>query len=44
MSDGQFCECFSNSDLKVPIKLDNEVSFTNKFSLIATMNHCDSFK
>ena len=29
----------SNNDLTVPITVEDEVSFTNKYSLIATINH-----
>ena len=29
----------SNKDLTVPITIEDEVSFTNKYSLIATINH-----
>ena len=29
----------SNKDLTVPIIIEDEVSFTNKYSLIATINH-----
>ena len=29
----------SNKDLTVPITVEDEVSFTNKYSLIATINH-----
>ena len=36
------CSCTqseSNKDLTVPITIEDEVSFTNKYSLIATINH-----
>ena len=33
----------SNKDLTVPITIEDEVSFTNKYSLIATINHSGTF-
>ena len=39
IKDEQIFDCFPNSVLKVFITLDNEVSFTNKYSLVATINH-----
>ena len=32
----------SNKDLAFPITIEDEVSFTNKYSLIATINHSDT--
>ena len=29
----------SNKDLTVPISIEDDVSFTNKYSLVATINH-----
>ena len=42
IKDQQFFDCFPNSVLKLPIKLDDEVSFTNKYSLVATINNSGS--
>ena len=42
IKDEQIFDCFPNSVLKVPITLDDEVSFTNKYSLVATINHSGS--
>ena len=42
MKNGNFFTCTqseSNKDLTVPIIIEDEVSFTNKYSLIATINH-----
>ena len=33
----------SNKDLTVPITIEGEVSFTNKYSLISTINHSGTF-
>ena len=38
----QIFECFPNSVLKVSITLDDEVSFTNKYPLVAAINHSGS--
>ena len=42
MKDEQFFDCFPNSVLNVPLTLDNEMSFINKYSLVATINHSGS--
>ena len=42
MKDEQFFDCFPNSVLNVPFTLDSEVSFINKYSLAATINHSGS--
>ena len=42
IKDKQFFDCFPNSVLKVPMALDDEVSFTNKYSLVATINQSGS--
>ena len=42
IKDEQFFDCFPNSVLKVPIMIGDEVSFTNKYSLVATINHSGS--
>ena len=42
VKDKQFFDCFQNSVLKVPITLDDEVSVTNKYPLVATINHSGS--
>ena len=39
IKDEQLFDCFPNSVLKFPIALDDEVSFTNKYCLFATINH-----
>ena len=38
----QIFDCFPNSVLKIRITHDDEMSFTNKYSLIATTNHSGS--
>ena len=42
IKDEQIFDCFPNSVLKVPITLDDEVSFTNKYSLVVSINHSGS--
>ena len=42
IKDEQIFDCFPNSVLKVPITIDDEVSFSNKYSLVATINHSGS--
>ena len=42
IKDKQIFDCFPNSVLKVPITLDDEVSFIDKYSLVATINHSGS--
>ena len=42
IKDKQIFDCFPNKVLKVSISLNNEVSFTNKYSIVATINHSGS--
>ena len=42
IKDEQIFDCFLKIVLKVPITLKDEVSFTNKYSLVATINHSGS--
>ena len=47
IKDAKFFSCTqseSNKHLTVPITVENEVSFSNKCSLIVTINHSDIFK
>ena len=47
IKDENFFNCSqseSNKQLTVPITVEDEVSFTNKYSLIATINHSNHFE
>ena len=42
IKDQQVFNCSPELDLKVPITLEDEVSFSTKYSLIASINHSDT--
>ena len=42
LKDQQVFNCFPELELKVPITVEDEVSFSSKYSLVASINHSDT--